>query len=1365
MTNPKGAIVSLPDALAALHALAGAPDDRQLEHYASLTGHRLARSTANNLRHSRGKPRLETVEAFIFACLTFAETRKSPVNVPDEYKDMKIWRARYDYFIEVTEARQKAQTPDRVAISTQLPRLQNGPARLLDPQNGVIEFIGRVDELTDLLSWCEDDSAGRLRLITGSGGIGKTRLALQLTARLKKLQWSCEWVGDRQEAHILAAVRAVSSGPVLLVADYAETRIGLEDLLRSVISDNGKIRLLLLARSAGQWWEQLAAGEGAIRDLIFQEGPDGIPLRETLDNMISDEEQVLRAIPVFAAKLGVSPPEYVAVATQPRRARVLELHAAALVAVLEWILAPGSKPRVELGGVLNELLQHEERFWLRSALAQGLIYGSTRITPKKLRQVVAAGCLLGAADQKEAVTLLSRVPDVPHSMMSALAVWLRELYPPARDSNEWLGTVQPDRLAERLVISQLGSSEELTEACLSDLGERQARQALLLLGRAATEDDIAERLLQRLLPLVAQVIEDIDAPLEILVSIANAIPYPSMALGQAHAAITTRILDIPAAHTHPSEYARWLTIRGLTLTQLSRPWDALPATEQAVALYRDLVSVNPGRYRPDLAGSLANLGIGLSEIGCSAEALAVTQEALALYRDLAGENPDRYRSELAATLANLGTRFSEVGCHADGLSVTQDATSLLHKLAEIDPDRYQPELAATLTNLGTRFSDVGRHAEALIVTQEAARLYRNLASVNPDRYRPDQAAALANLGARFSEVGRQTEALGTTQEAASLLRDAATVDPDRYRPTIAGILANLGSQFLVLGHPAEALSAGQEALHIYRELIAVNPDWYRPNLATALAKLGDTFSVLRCPTEAVAATQEAVDLYRQLAADNPDRYRPNLATALAKLGDTFSVLRCPTEAVAATQEAVDLYRQLAADNPDRFQRDLSLHLMVLGARLSLWNHPTEALSAEREAISLYRALARENPNWYRPNLALSLMVLGTQLSHLHRPAEALRPELEAINLYRELAADNPERHRIDLAASLTSLGFRLSELDRPSEALAATREAVMVYLEHEAAEPQHRPSLTASTNFELEAEDSKNLPTQDTIALYQTLPEALSSYRELAEADRGYRPDLALSLIGLVTHLSESGSQDDALSAVQESVILYRELAADDAYWYQPNLALALMILGALHSDLGHLTEALAAEQEAIGLYRELATDDPTRYRSVLAASLNSLGFRLSELGFSSEALEVTREATKLYHDQAATNHALWDLSLTVPSVISRNETSNSGDLAGDLMAAHEAVKLYRTLTAINSQQYRLSLADSLEKLCVQLLRAEQLNTALSIQQEAVDIYQELEVASPGQYHSSLVMALTRLSETLSKLQRFPGIPKPYPTA
>src|SRR5436190_20480155 len=44
-------------------------------------------------------------------------------------------------------------------------------ARLLDPRREVVDFVGREEELTALLAWCEDDQASRLRLVTGPGGV------------------------------------------------------------------------------------------------------------------------------------------------------------------------------------------------------------------------------------------------------------------------------------------------------------------------------------------------------------------------------------------------------------------------------------------------------------------------------------------------------------------------------------------------------------------------------------------------------------------------------------------------------------------------------------------------------------------------------------------------------------------------------------------------------------------------------------------------------------------------------------------------------------------------------------------------------------------------------------------------------------------------------------------------------------------------------------------------------------------------------------------------------------------------------------------------------------------------------------------
>ena len=82
-------------------------------------------------------------------------------------------------------------------------------------------------------------------------------------------------------------------------------------------------------------------------------------------------------------------------------------------------------------------------------------------------------------------------------------------------------------------------------------------------------------------------------------------------------------------------------------------------------MYRELAAASPDRYRPDLAPSLTNLGVTFSELGRPADALPVTEEAVAIHRELAAASPDRYRPDLAQSLTNLGVTFSELGRPAD----------------------------------------------------------------------------------------------------------------------------------------------------------------------------------------------------------------------------------------------------------------------------------------------------------------------------------------------------------------------------------------------------------------------------------------------------------------------------------------------------------------------------------------------------------------------------------------------------------------------------------------------------------------------------------------------------------------------------
>ncbi|WP_146778811.1 tetratricopeptide repeat protein [Actinomadura craniellae] len=815
-----------------------------------------------------------------------------------------------------------------------------------------MDFVGRGEELAGLVGWCEGAAGGRVRLVTGPGGVGKTRLGVELCARLSQVGWRCVQVADGGEGSAVEAVRAVWEGRVLLVVDYAEVRTGLVGMLRQVAADDGEIRVLLLARSAGEWWERLKGAERAVRGLMAG-AYAGEDLPTVVEADVTDEELVNAAAVVFAAEVGVQVMPRVLVEAGPGRARVLDLHAAALVAVLRTAegeaagRAPVPEVRVGVADVLGELLEHEERFWIGTAGRAGLLEGTTGVGVGTLRRMVAAACLLGAVDEAAAVALAKRVREVGGA--DRLAAWLRELYPPA--DGEWLGSLQPDRLAEHHVIAQLDASPGLADLLLSDLDDRQVLRAVTLLGRASTDQPTATPLLERLLPLLERVITDLPEDLPLLSAISNAIPYPSLALAEADLAITRRILDA-LGPGRTAEHARWLTWHGTTLAQTGRPAETLSVTEEAVETYRELAVAYPDRYRPDLAGSLHNLGVVFSELGRSAEALSVTEEAVEIRRELAVAYPDRYRPDLARSLNSLGVVFSELGRSAEALSVIEEAVEIRRELAVAYPGRYRPDLASSLHNLGVRFSELGRSAEALSVTEEAVETYRELAVAYPDRYRPDLASSLHNLGILFSELGRSAEALSVTEEAVETYRELAVAYPDRYRPDLANSLNSLGVVFSELGRSAEALSVTEEAVEIRRELAVAYPDRYRPDLANSLNSLGVVFSELGRSAEALSVTEEAVEIRRELAVAYPDRYRPDLASSLHNLGILFSELGRSAEALSVTEEAVETYRELAVAYPDRYRPDLAGSLNSLGVVFSELGRLADAQSAHDEAAEL-----------------------------------------------------------------------------------------------------------------------------------------------------------------------------------------------------------------------------------------------------------------------------------------------------------------------------------------------------------------------------------------------------------------------------
>jgi tetratricopeptide (TPR) repeat protein len=102
-------------------------------------------------------------------------------------------------------------------------------------------------------------------------------------------------------------------------------------------------------------------------------------------------------------------------------------------------------------------------------------------------------------------------------------------------------------------------------------------------------------------------------------------------------------------------------------------------------------------------------------------------------------------------------------------------------------------------------------------------------------------------------------------------------------------------------------------------------------------------------------------------------------------------------------------------------------------------------------------------------------------------------------------------------------------------------------------------------------------------------------------------------LNNLGNRYSEVGKRQEAVAPTEQALKIYRELAQTNPV-FLPNLAGALNNLGNRYSEVGKRQEAVAPTEEALKIYRELARTNPA-FLSNLAMALNNLGVRYGQIG------------------------------------------------------------------------------------------------------------------------------------------------------
>jgi hypothetical protein len=317
---------------------------------------------------------------------------------------------------------------------------KGSPSALLRADHAVVPFHGREYEMEEWKKWALSDGDPAVRLLTGSGGMGKTRLARELCLQLRHQGVKCGFLNLADSQECLSHFKFAPDESTLLVVDYAETaaEVAGEILKTAANRDLTKLRVLLLARGAGYWWTRLKRTGGGVGDWLRHEPERLRPLALDIE---ARRDSFHRACYAFAQKLGKKAPtseplDFGAVHYE----RTLLLHMSALLSI-EGIQANGMDP------ILESMLGREIANW-SSQLRQRQL--PQFLEPGFERAMGIISACGGVRDKQEAVGIITKIrffQDQPQAMIEAIAETLHDCF----QGTTWIEPIQPDLLMEYLV--------------------------------------------------------------------------------------------------------------------------------------------------------------------------------------------------------------------------------------------------------------------------------------------------------------------------------------------------------------------------------------------------------------------------------------------------------------------------------------------------------------------------------------------------------------------------------------------------------------------------------------------------------------------------------------------------------------------------------------------------------------------------------------------------------------------------------------------------------------------------------------------------------------------------------------------------
>ena len=607
----------------------------------------------------------------------------------------------------------------------------------------------------------------------------------------------------------------------VLVIDEAHTMPGAvaEVLLaHAQRAAGGPVRVVLLARNAGDWWTN------AIPDRVAQ-SPVASAACETAATMAlgpvatdpaDRREAFLEAARAFRERLSPG-------TTEPDP-EVPDLSGAGFDAILFVQLAAARA--LEGDGAAQQrpedlvawALKREGRYWRATAAAAE---PPLQVDGAVLERAVAVATLAIADSEDEAAAALSAIPDLAGDARGqrAVARWLRHLYPHA-EGDSWLPGLVPDVLGDALLAAVLAESPSIARGLLDEPSPEQAQSVLRALDRAARAHDGLEALLSELVGAAAAS------------AVAGGARRRACSRAVALASLVSRALALEPDPELAGEMLAEIPGSTVALRELAAVAAGLVVEGRRAAAQQDPAA------RPALAQALDRHAIRLSDLGRLEEALRRGGAGGGAAARAGERGPRRQAPPGAAALPSLSNRRAALGGHQAGAGAGEEAVGILPRGAATTVRWRSWTSRGTLSNLS---SDLGRSGASTRRWAPSRRRSRS----GPARPLHLSELVAAALGERLHQLLQPAHRRRARRGRARRPHDApsrATAaspssGPTPTRRSSRGRWRNIAVDLRSMGAHDEALEHASEAVALLRRLDAQVPGPFRFLLSAALVSL------------------------------------------------------------------------------------------------------------------------------------------------------------------------------------------------------------------------------------------------------------------------------------------------------------------------------------------------------------------------------------------------------------------------------------------------------------------------------------------------------------------------------------------------